>query len=175
MPTSSKVGHSIRWHRSSPRDDFSTPRELAKNLIKLVPLRPDQIVYDPFRGGGAFYDQYPDFVDPVWSEVKEGLDFFQSDMRVDWIVSNPPYSCLDDVLAKSFSISKLGVAYLLNFHALTPRRIERAEHLGFGITGLYLSKVFDWYGISSFVIFEKGSPSILSYDRTVWRKDEDSI
>jgi hypothetical protein len=37
-----------------------TPRECAKDLIPFVPLVEGDIVVEPFKGEGAFYDYFPD-------------------------------------------------------------------------------------------------------------------
>ena len=91
-------------------DKCYTPLPIAKTIIKLFPLYGK--VLDPFKGKGAFYDQYPDFVDKDWCEIDNGRDFFDYNEKVDWILSNPPYSILDEVLAHSFEIAD-NVVYLV--------------------------------------------------------------
>jgi hypothetical protein len=124
-------------------------------------------VCDPFRGSGAFHSHMPP--GSPWSEVKEGRDFFASADPVDWFVSNPPYSVTDRVLAHSASRARRGFGYLLPLHAITPRRIEAMESAGFGLSTVHLCKVFRWYGMSAFCLWQTGVGSIIRYDRTVWR------
>lgn len=91
-------------------DKVYTPLPIAKKIIDLFPLYGK--VLDPFKGGGAFYNQYPDFVIKDWCEIDDGRDFFDYTNKVEWIISNPPYSILDEVLSHSFEIAE-NVVYLV--------------------------------------------------------------
>jgi type I restriction-modification system DNA methylase subunit len=93
-----------------PNDKIYTPLPIAKQIIDLFDLKGK--VLDGFRGGGAFYDQLPDTVEKDWCEIDEGRDFFDYSEKVDWIISNPPYSILDEVLEHSFEIAD-NVVYLI--------------------------------------------------------------
>lgn len=164
--TTSAVGHSIK-HRENPNDVIYTPRELAAELVREVPFGPGETLLDPFRGGGAFFDHMPG---AEWCEIAEGRDFFEWADPVDWCISNPPWSMVDRVLEHTCEISRKGFAYLLANHGLTPRRLEIVEAAGFGLTKMRLSKVFKWYGIAAFCVFQRDAKSIVGYDRTVWRE-----
>ena len=61
------------------------------------------------------------------------------------------------------------ISYLISQGALTTRRIQMFEKAGYGLIKLHLTKVWQWYGMSYIVIFEKGKESVINYDRTVWR------
>lgn len=167
--TYSSVGHAIRWDRrgGGERDDFATPDALARTCVGMVPITPADTACDPFRGGGAFHRNLP--VGSGWFEIKDGRDFFASDTAYDWLVSNPPYSRIDDVLSRSADVSVKGFGYLLAAHAVTPRRIEAMESAGFGLAIIHLCKVFRWYGMSAFCLWLRGAKSVVTYDRTVWR------
>ena len=65
--------------------------------------KPKGVVLEPFRGAGAFYDHLPK--NSRWCEIEKGLCFFKYKSHVDWIVTNPPYSNLTDVMKHAFSIS----------------------------------------------------------------------
>ncbi len=156
------VAHSIK-HRVTPNDEFITPVEVARMLITKVPFATGDVVLDAAYGTGVFYDNYPE---PVYKYFTK--DFYNYDGRVDWIVTNPPYSGLEQWLIHSFEIANKGVAYLIGLHNITPRRLEIAGIYGFGVTFIHIHKVCPWYGIQAFVVWEKNKPSIISYDRTVW-------
>lgn len=47
-----------------------------------------------------------------WCEIDKGRDFFDYKDKVDWIISNPPYSILDEVLEHSFEIAD-NIVYLV--------------------------------------------------------------
>jgi hypothetical protein len=161
-------GHKIKY-RSVHQDKFYTPIELASFLVPLVPIEETDTLFDPFKGKGAFFNCFPKGHDRGWAEIDEGRNFFDYIGTWDWLISNPPYSCLDDVLGKSCMVAQKGFAYLLLGHALTPRRLEMIERLGFGLTKIHMSKVFKWYGISMFCVFEKGKKHIIDFDRKVWK------
>ena len=88
----SKIGHSIK-KRSKANDVFITPLELAKNHIQMIEYEESDIWYDPFKNSGNYYNQFPND-NKVWSEILEGEDFFDFNMEVDIICSNPMPSCI---------------------------------------------------------------------------------
>lgn len=151
-----QIAHKIK-HREKANNEFITPKELAKKLFKLVPTKEGDIIMDNAYGTGNFY----------FGGLKS-TDFLNDGKEVSWYITNPPYSFLDDWLLKSCQAKK-GFAYLLGLHNLTPKRIEMCEKMGFGITKIYLCKVFEWFGISAFIIWEKNKKGIINYDRVVWR------
>jgi len=165
----SQIAHDIK-HRDIPNDNFRTPIELARRCIALIPFTAGDLVLDPARGGGAFYNNYPDFVSKDWCEVDLGRNFLLYPDIVDWVVTNPPYSVLNTWLEKTSQISRKGFAYLIHLHSITPKRLEMINNYGFGLTGLYLCKVYKWFGMSAFCIWQRGKPAIIQYDRIVWRE-----
>jgi hypothetical protein len=94
-------------------DDVQTPEHIAKKIISLFDIGDGRIL-DPFRGDGAFYDNFPKkyYLSRLWCEIKEGADFFDFTAHVDWIISNPPYSIFDKVLDHSFKIAD-NIVYLI--------------------------------------------------------------
>lgn len=97
-------------------DDVYTPEPIAKLLISKVEpyIFPSETIYDPFRGGGAFYNNFPKANVKEWSEIKDGKDFFErpSYNKVGWIISNPPYSKFTEVMNKSYEIAE-NICYLI--------------------------------------------------------------
>ena len=91
-------------------DKVYTPSNIAKMIINTFPLNGK--VLDAFKGKGAFYNQYPDNVEKDWCEIDDGKDFFEYNEKVDWIITNPPYSILDEVLEHSFKIAD-NIVYLV--------------------------------------------------------------
>jgi len=162
------IANKIKY-RKYANDEFYTPEKLAKSLIKLVPYKKGDVWLDNAPGHGAFLDNFPAGV-----KKAECVEFFTvAPDSCDWAVTNPPYSKLDDWFEHSTKVSRKGFAYLLGFHNITPRRIQMCEKAGFGLTQVHLCKVFKWFGISAFCVFEKGKPSIINYDRKVWHSEEE--
>ena len=154
--------------RENANDIFITPVDLAKKQIDMIDYKQDDLWLDPFKNNGSFYNQFPtDKKD--WCEILEGKDFFEYNTDVDIICSNPPYSCIDNILKKSVELKPRIISYLIGMGNLTAKRIEFMEKNGYGITKIHMCKVFKWYGMSFIIQFEKGENNIISYDRKVWR------
>jgi hypothetical protein len=154
--------------RDKPKDVFITPKKLADFAISMIEYKSTDIWLDPFKNSGNYFNNFPsDYID--WCEILDGKDFFEYNKPVDIICSNPPYSCLDKVLAHSVSLRPRVIQYLIGFHNLTAKRIEFMEKNHYFIKKLHFCKVYKWFGMSVIVQFEKGADSIISYDRVVWR------
>jgi len=167
----SKTARNIK-NRKKPNDVFITPLELAKKHISTIDYKDDDIWYDPFKNSGNYYNNYPT-EHKVWSEILEGKDFFDFNMEVDVICSNPPYSCIDKVLQKSVSLNPRVISYLFGVNNLTAKRIEFMNEHGYGLKKCIMLKVWDWFGLSFIVTFEKGSKNCIDIDRKIYYTDKD--
>jgi hypothetical protein len=145
-----------------------TPVKLAADLIKTVPLVDGDVVYEPFRGEGAFYNSLPDFVVKKWAEIEEGKDFKDETEPVDWVISNPPFSLKSaggkkenafwKIILHFLPMIRKGVAFLGNDYCLTtltPKRLSILEEMGFSITNLTVCNVKKWRGRYFFIIVQK--------------------
>ena len=152
-------------------------KELIDHLhcINMIKLETDDIVLDPFLGDGAFYEQYPSYVKKDWCEIDNGRDFFEYNKEVDWIISNPPYSKLNEVFKHSVKISRKGIGLLIGIMNLTPQRCKILDDNGFGITKIYLCNVRGWFGKTILLIAEKDKESILDYDIEYWTMPPDEL
>ena len=70
-------------------DRVFTPDWAAEDMVRH--FRPAGRILEPFKGRGVFLQFMPG---AAWCEVDEGRDFFQWRDKVDWIVTNPPYSLM---------------------------------------------------------------------------------
>lgn len=82
----------VKGKTKSPNDNVYTPVEIAKVIINKMPLKDGDIVLDASAGKNVFYDNYPDFVIKDRCEIDDDIDFFAYNKKVDWIITNPPYS-----------------------------------------------------------------------------------
>lgn len=168
----SEICHKIKYNKSG-NDCIETPENLAKFCISLVPIQKSDTILDAFAGNKIWHNNYPvDLSNRWYCEIKEGIDFFDVDPQLsfDWIITNPPYSILDKVFEYSCRICLKGFGYLIGINNLTPKRIELCNKKGFGLTKIHICKIFKYFGMSVFVLFEKGKDNIISYDRIVWKK-----
>ena len=161
--------------KENPNDKKRTDRPLALHCINMIKLETDDIVLDPFLGDGAFYEQYPSYVKKDWCEIDNGRDFFEYNKEVDWIISNPPYSKLNEVFKHSVKISRKGIGLLIGIMNLTPQRCKILDDNGFGITKIYLCNVRGWFGKTILLIAEKDKESILDYDIEYWTMPPDEL
>ena len=151
-----------------------TPPECAIDLLALLPLQEGDTVLEPFRGEGAFYNNFPSFVQKDWAEITQGRDYKDISGTYDWVITNPPfrletgtrrvnsfYYLLDYYSRRT----KKGLAFLTNdkcFAAFTPRRIAELQSRGWAITKIIVCSIKKWRGRYFFLVFEKNKPSCLS-------------
>ena len=144
-----------------------TPSDLAKQLIDEVDLHENDLVLEPFKGEGAFYDNLPDYVNKNWCEIEEGRDYKDHEGQIDWCISNPPFKLeSNEGRVNSFwylvdyytdRVNK-GLAFLGNyncFSTLTPIRIKKLNDKGFYINKVVVCNVKKWRGRYFFIIITK--------------------
>lgn len=147
-----------------------TPELLCRELIKHVDLVEGDKVLEAFKGEGAFYNSFPDFVDKDWTEITEGRDYRDYMGEIDWVITNPPFK-LDDGTKRENAFFKLlkyyttrakkGIAFLGNescFSTLTPKRLKELNDTGWYIHNVVACNIKKWRGRYFFIIFKK-SPS----------------
>jgi len=161
-----KIAADIK-NRKKPNDCFSTPYKLAKKLISYVPIKKGDIICDAFAGeigNQPFFEQYPEtrkgYVQQhLWTEIKEGKNAFYCTDQYDWIITNPPFSKITEVLEYSTWSCRKGFAYIMPNLSLTHKRIKMCQEHGFIITKIVSFKnPKEWGNLGfphMFVIFEK--------------------
>jgi len=159
--------HNIK-HRVIPKDVFYTPLSVVKIHLDLLAdkVYPNDKWYDPFLGKGIYYDNFPT-ENKVWTEISKDRDFFEFNESVDIICSNPPYSILDKVFQKSIDLNPRIISFIIGINNLTPRRIEMMNQSGYKLSKIHITKVYQWFGMSVIVVFDKQNDSCISFDREV--------
>ncbi len=164
---SSELSRKIK-NRTKANDVFITPLELAQNHINLIEYNPNDLWLDPCRNNGNYFNQFPN-ENKDWCEILNNKDFFEYEGKPDIIIQNPPYSLMDKWIQKNISLNPRIISFIIGLGNLTTRRIEILEKAGYGITKFKMLKVYEWYGMSVIVIFEKNKKSIIEIDRKVYR------
>jgi hypothetical protein len=113
-----------------PLDAYHTPPDLASALVRLLPIVPGALAWEPHAGGGAFVaalntagavvtasDIDPDAPGLTAARVSFVADFLAMDEsdpqeRPDWIVGNPPFKGFEAHLDHALAWAP-DVAYLL--------------------------------------------------------------
>lgn len=100
--------HTLFAKEPLKKDIIFTPEYIAKEIVER--FKPKGKSLDPCRGEGAFYKYLPDPKD--YCELTEGKDFYEYNKRVDWIISNPPYTKFSDWLKHSIDLAD-NIVYLI--------------------------------------------------------------
>jgi len=151
-----------------------TPPELAQKLIKHVNIINTDILYEPFKGEGAFYNAFPQENTKYYTEIEEGLDYLDFNItNIDWVITNPPFrlsinnkrenACFNLLLYFSERVNK-GIAYLINYKclaSLTPLRIKKLEDKNLYLHKIVICNIKKWRGRYYFLIFKKNEKSNL--------------
>ena len=166
----SNISHNIK-KRTKANDVFITPLEVAKQQIQLHNINDNDLWLDPCRNNkeGSYFNNFPQNVRKDWCEILEGKDFFEYDENIDIICGNPPYSVIDKWIKKTLQLNPKEFSLLIGIGNLTTRRIEIIENAGYGLSKMKMLKIYDWYGMSCIVVFEKNKKSIIEYDRKVYK------
>jgi hypothetical protein len=128
------------------QDIVYTPDYLVKEIFEHY--KPKGTMMDPCKGNGAFYKHMPEGSD--YCEIQEGTDFFDYTKKVDWIITNPPWSILRKFTQHAFDIETENVVFLFNFNALmTKARLRDTYESGYGVKEIFAvdtpdSKKHNW-------------------------------
>ncbi len=91
----------MKYSDLNPNDVVFTPDKIAKLIVEM--FEPTGKILEPCSGEGAFLRYMPT---AEWCEITKGKDFFDYKDKVDWIVTNPPYSNFDKFLDHSFEVAE---------------------------------------------------------------------
>lgn len=91
-----------KYAHVNPNDVVFTPDWLAEKICNLFPI--GGRVLEPCKGEGVFLNYLPPDTD--WCEITEGRNYYDYHKKVDWIVTNPPYSDFNRFLDHSFELAE---------------------------------------------------------------------
>ena len=114
-------------------DDIQTPVELARLIVEH--FQPIGRILEPCAGDGHFLQH---LLGADWCEIKRGREFLSYQGRVDWIVTNPPWSQIRPFLQQGFAVADQVVFLMTINHAWTKARLRIAREHGFGLRTLLL-------------------------------------
>ena len=111
-------------------DLWWTPGDIAHRIVEH--FKPTGRVLEPAAapGEGGFIS-HPAFTD--WCEIRQGKDFFDWKEKVDWIITNPPYSIIAQFTERALRVSDNVVFGPVKIDALGTgrKRFRMVTELGF--------------------------------------------
>jgi len=117
-------------------DVIMTPESLAIKIIKH--FNPIGKILEPCKGTGSFYNNFPKDCEKDWCEISKGKDFLKYDKKVEWIITNPPWSKIRKFLQKSMEVSNNIIFLCTINHLWTKARLRDIKESNFGIKEILL-------------------------------------
>ena len=100
-------------------------------------------------------------------EIDDGVDFFQWDKKVDWVVGNPPFHLGWLFTEHASKIANKGMALLgnLNFwNSCLPNRFEKLKEKGFYLQKIIIVQDKRWFGRYYYLIFTKEKNNFVEWN-----------
>ena len=120
-------------NRNCKSDDVvMTPEPLCKEIVEH--FKPTEKILEPCKGTGNFLK----YMKADWCEINEGKDFFDYDKKVDWIITNPPWSQIRPFLKHSMKVADNIVFLVTVNHLWTKARIRDLKESGFWVKEILL-------------------------------------
>lgn len=116
-----------------PSDKVYTPLETAKEIIDH--FNPTGLILEPAMGDGAFFDQLKDPKD--WCEIDKGRDFYDYNKKVDWVITNPPFSHFVPFIFHSMEVADNVLFFMRIYQLWTRARLNLITEMGFAFKEMY--------------------------------------
>lgn len=135
-------------------DCVMTPIPLAEALVE--EFKPFGKILEPCEGTGNFVKAISNKVVVAHSvqtcEITKGIDFFDFKDKVDWIITNPPYSKMRRFIQHSMEVADNIVFLTTINHLWLKARIRDIEQANFGIKKIVIFETPDNFPQSGFQI-----------------------
>lgn len=145
-----------------------TKEKMVKKLLPILNIKKGDSVLDAGSGLNKVWFNNLSVKEKYECELETGCDFYDWNIRVDWVVGNPPYSHAKDFLLKASEISNKGIAFLINNNCfnsfLLPSRLEKLRQKGFYINKIKVVNDKRWFGRYYFVVFKKEFNDFIEYE-----------
>ena len=112
---------------SHRNDVVMTPKSLAKMIVEH--FNPTGKILEPCKGEGNSLEYLPY---AEWCEISEGKDFFNFSDKMDWIITNPPWSIFRPFLIHSLTVADNVVFLIPIVHYFGKARLREIKKAGYG-------------------------------------------
>src|SRR6266487_663103 len=116
---------------NSGQDVVMTPQVICDDIVDH--FKPNGLLLEPCRGSGNFQRAMERYGKTLWCEISEGQDFYAFNEKVDWIITNPPWSDIRGFLRHSMQVPAIIVFLVSVHHTFTRARLRDLREFGFGI------------------------------------------
>lgn len=111
-----------RTKKATASDKAYTKEETAIRIINY--FKPQGSVLDASAGKDAFYGNFVN-EQKYRCEIDDGIDFFDWNKKVDWIITNPPYSIYDHFLEHAFEVADNVVFFVPIAKAFKSNKVQK--------------------------------------------------
>ena len=172
------------WDYESKKDDklyklvekegneiVMTKPEMASYLMDRLLFKDGDILLEPCRGTGSFYNAFPKNTINKYCEINEGIDFLEYNDKVDYVIANPPFAprkLFWSFHQKSMDITNKGIYWLINMSALnvfTPNRLEEMNNKGWYIQSFHIVNDKRWYGRYVFIHISREKNNLFTFHK----------
>lgn len=147
------MGKSLIPTDSITNDIVYTPDDLAQRIVShFNPF--GKKCLDPCKGKGAFVRAFLNCnINPDWCEIEENKDFFKYHDKVDWIISNFPWSLHREFMQHSMDISDNIVTLVTVNHVLALKaRMRDIKNAGFYVREMIMMDTPKAFPSSGFLL-----------------------
>lgn len=151
-----------------------TKPEMAKYLISLIEFKDSDLVMEPCKGKGAFYDNLPNNVKKFYCEINEGKDYLENKEIVDYTLSNPPFvprKLFWNFMLKAMETTKKEIYWLINLSSLnvfTPKRLNEMKTKNWFINSFHIVGDKRWFGRYVWVKISKENSNTLTWTEKIF-------
>ena len=125
---------------------------MALDLTSLIPLIDGDVIIEPCKGTGSFYNNFHKHTINMFCEMNEGIDYLYFNGEVDYAISNPPFVPRQLLLSfhcKAMETTRKAIYWLMHISSVnvfTPKRLNNMKNKGWYINGFHIVSDKIWFG-----------------------------
>ena len=146
-----------------------TNPDMAKYLISQINFNDGDVVVEPCKGTGSFYNNLPSNTENKYCEINEGIDYLEFDDMVDYTISNPPFvprKLFWKFHCKAMDTTRKEIYWLINLSALnafTPKRLQEMKDKNWFINSFHIVSDKRWFGRYVWLKISREDSNVMSW------------